>query len=108
MNIYTTEYWSVYDAGTTLGVTASREGMDHKQHFVTGVFGYIDQATSVIIRSGTDVLANWTFTDADTFSFTGLNLPVDPADDASVEIDDSTSGCAVTLQGYSLPVSSTT
>ncbi len=105
MNIYTTEYWAHYGAGTTAGVSRAKEAADWKQYFVTGVYGYVDQATNITILDGSTVVARWDFTEASEFSFTGLLIPITPGAGTSAVIDDSTAGCAVTIQGYSLPAS---
>tara|TARA_Y100001938_G_C8031436_1_gene400873 strand:+ start:806 stop:1123 length:318 start_codon:yes stop_codon:yes gene_type:complete len=98
--------WSDFTAGTDSGATATQAAATGKQHFVTGIYGFVDADSALSVKAGSSVVAEWAIdvsVDGGNFSYTGLMIPITPGSAANGVLAASSADCGVTLQGFTIP-----
>lgn len=105
MDVANVRAWSVTQAGTTDGATATKAAEAGCQHFVTHVSGHVDEDATIQLLTGVTVLAEWkqdVSVDGLSFSFEGL-WPGTGGAAVSAATTVSTADCQTNICGYTIP-----
>jgi len=98
--------FSVLAIGTNTGATASEAAVTGKHHFVTCVSGHTDKDSIIQVLDGTTVVWENKFDitlEGTSFHFPELCIPCTGGAKADAKLSSSTTDCAITINGYTIP-----